>query len=279
MSEGIPEVDTDNLISQIIPLSENNKTEKSVFSKKNEEEVLTGLLSYLETNIQQNKPSGFPEDRKTKELNSIKSQIQKYLDHSKDRPINPEQRGKLLDVMASFGKVFPGDTGAGNFSSETRPTNQASPDKRRESQEFIQLKKFESLENKYQDLMKLNQETQLQIKALQENKLAESKKRESKDSIYSKKKSKKNNDLFKKMHEASIEMVVNRESQLFSTQTKEGSRRQETGDMSGSSHYIHSKIDKIYQNEDVGEFGVSEEKSVKLSGKNDKSWSSRSSSD
>jgi hypothetical protein len=268
------------LISQILPLSENNKDDKSGLSKKQDDEILTGLLSYLENNIQQTNQPDSMSNAKVKELNFIKTQIQRYIETSKDQLTPPDARGKLLDVMASFGKMLPDKRLSKNMELDTRQTTRCPPGESHGSQNQIDIKKFESLENKYNDLLKLNEETQLQIQQIKRDTSMNSITKMSRGFDFLKQKKEKGgvkkDDLFNKMHEASIEMEVNRESKMFSTQTGEDSKKPEIEQLSefskkpkkisGSSEYIYTNIEKIYKNEDKQNLSHYERESVKLSG-------------
>jgi hypothetical protein len=234
-----------------------NKDDKSTLSKKNEEEILTGLLSYLENNIYSKSNLKLNKNANPNEMQFIKTQIEKYIEISKDRIGKSKKEGKILDVMTSFGKIL--------------PNKMSEPSK---FQEIADVEKFQSLEKKYNDLIRLNEETQLQIKELKRNQSVTSVTKTTRV-LYEGDKMKKD-DLFKKMHEASIEMEVNKESRIFSTNSKkigedETDKHSIRKDkiLSGSSDYLYSNIDKIYKNEEVRNQLIQlEDQSGKISGKN-----------
>lgn len=118
---------------------------------------------------------------------------------------------------------------------------------------------FQSLEKKYNELIKMNEQTQIQIEEIKRDKNYSSLKTDTMiPKPNSNHKMKNKDDLFKKMHQASVEMEVNRESQIFTSESNNDKRsintpikmESHTGSkkLSTSSALIYSKIDKIYNN-------------------------------
>lgn len=275
----MPEIDHQNLISQILPICD-ERADKSGLSRKNEEEILKGLVCYLENNVHSKSQSSPADHSKVTELEFIKNQIEKYMNVSREKESNPQGEALLMDVMASFGKVTPSQS----LPRKTSPKKQSFDQKHeqgpfepeRPETESASLNKFQSLEKKYNDLIRLNQETQLQIKELKRERSFTSMTKTTQPKGLADRglssPNLKRDELFKKMHEASIEMEVNRESRIFSTNSKKGpgtnmhsvSKRK---DMSASSEYLYSNINQIYRDEGAQKQPESEEASVKLSGR------------
>lgn len=277
--DAMPQLDHENLISQILPVND-EKADKSGFSRKNEEDILKGLVSYLENNVySQNQPKT-SENSKQSEFEYIKHQIEKYLDVSGEKLSKPKEEALLMNVMTSFGKVAPTQSQPRQTTPKKHSKNNQKPvgafESNKTESDEIDIKKFQSLEQKYNDLIRLNQETQEQIQELRrERSLTLTSKttqparrtRETPSNALLNK-----DELFKKMHEASIEMVVNRESRIFSTSSKKETHTEthsvkKRKDMSASSEYLYSNIDQIYQEEGAQDrHDKLEEPSVKLSG-------------
>ena len=93
----------------MLPISQTLTTEKTTISKKNEQEILNKLLNYLEVNIFEQSKDNFTEEKKI-EFDFIKSQIEKYMETSKEKFAEYEQQiGKKknhFQMVESFGNNF-----------------------------------------------------------------------------------------------------------------------------------------------------------------------------
>lgn len=255
--EAIPKIKTENLFSQVLP---EPLTDSS--SKLNDKEVFNGLIKYLENNIF-HKQKSEPDQKETLNMDVLKSHIEKFIETSKDKIDHPNPTNNK--IVESFGTHFHIENKNKDnilkieenqiFEKQHRKIPQSENFQRHnDDPQYIEHKQFMSLEKKFNELIKLNEATQTELIELKKNKSFTTiksdfgKHSQNHKSELEYEQLNKKDDFFKKLHQASFEMEVNRDSQLFSTQSKPKIDKESKTKKSNSvSESFHLEIENIYE--------------------------------